>query len=111
MEKKKKKSQIHFPPTWKQSHYLLGVMTQPAGADMSRRCLMETKCTNGSQNRGKKSLLTLIESRFSYVNSRRMREEAVRPVLSPLKTASLHFHIYPLKKSYTRDALYLLSSL
>lgn len=111
MEKKKKKIQIHFPPTWKQSHYLLGVMTQPAGADMSRRCLMETKCTNGSQNRGKKSLLTLIESRFSYVNSRRMREEAVRPVLSPLKTASLHFHIYPLKKSYTRDALYLLSSL
>lgn len=82
MEKKKKKIQIHFPPTWKQSHYLLGVMTQPAGADMSRRCLMETKCTNGSQNRGKKSLLTLIESRFSYVNSRRMREEAVRPVLS-----------------------------
>lgn len=62
-----------FSPTWKQSHYLSGVMTQPAGADMSRRCLMETKCINGSQN-CEKSFLTLIESRFSYVNSRHIGE-------------------------------------
>lgn len=90
-----------FSPTWKQSHYLSGVMTQPAGADMSRRCLMETKCINGSQN-CEKSFMTLIESRFSYVNSRHIgeRERAAKPALSLLKTASLHFHIYPPQKSY-----------
>lgn len=44
-----RKSQFNFP-TPKQSHYLFCVMTQPAGADMSHRCLMETERINGSQN-------------------------------------------------------------
>lgn len=48
-------------------------MTPSAGADMSRCCLMETKYINGTQN-GEKSLLTLIESWFSYVNSHHIRD-------------------------------------
>lgn len=41
---------IHNFTTWKQSHYLFGVMTEPVGPDMSCHCLMETKCENVSQN-------------------------------------------------------------
>lgn len=84
--------------TWKQNHYLWGVMIQPAGADMNSGCLMETECINGSQNTENHFWLWLKADSLMWtvVTS----ERAVNPALSLLKTASLHFHIYPPKNSY-----------
>lgn len=74
--------QNSFSPTWKQRHYLCGVMTQPAGADLSRCCLMETKCMNGSQS-CEKSFLTLIESRFCCANRRHVGGSELRALPDP----------------------------
>lgn len=84
--------------------------------DSASRCRYELPLSDGDkvykwQSEYRKPFLTLIESRFSYVNSRHVREGAVNPALSLLKTASLHFHIYPLKKKkLSALTLYLLSS-
>lgn len=105
------KIQIHFPSTWKKkSHYLSGVMN-PAG-----RCRYEPSLSDGDKVYKWPSEFRKIISDFDWKpillceQSPHERERAVNPAWSLLKTAALHFHIYPQKKSSLHLLLYLLSS-
>lgn len=102
------KSQFNFH-TPKQSCCVSGVMTQPAGVDMSCRCLMGAKCLNGSHNSENLFFfLTFPESRLSHVSSCRLRNSSS---LVPAANCTAASSYLSSKNNCLHFALCLLSSL